>query len=211
MLNILDCKNKIFTGDAGFCNRVIVDDIVNKGGSYIFQVKKNQIKLYESARKFFSEMKITNEFIEENQGHNRKEKRIYQVLGVEGNIEEKYLFSDMQSIIHVISYRQEKDREETCEDRYYISSLKESELSVISESIRSHWHIENKLHYVLDVTLKEDESRITNLVGAENMLLFRRAVLSLLRQVKTKDTIPCMLINAALSDEYRSNIMSMLF
>ena len=69
-----------------------MDDIVNKGGSYIFQVKKNQIKLYESARKFFSEMKITNEFIEENQGHNRKEKRIYQVLGVEGI--RRFPFSD---------------------------------------------------------------------------------------------------------------------
>lgn len=210
LIKILDCPNKILTGDAGFCNRAIAEDIVNRRGNYIFQVKKNQIKLYEKACKIFSETKIKDEITEEDRGHHRQETRVYQVLPVDGMIEEKYLFPGMQSIIRVISHRQEKDRQKSCEDRYYISSLSANESSVIRESIRSHWHIENKLHYVLDVTLKEDESRVTNLVGAENLLVFRRAVLSLLRQVKTKDTVPTMLTKAALSDEYRSYIISML-
>lgn len=210
LIELLDCPNRIFTGDAGFCNRSLAENIVNRGGDYIFQLKKNQRKLYENSERSFSATQISDEFAESDQGHGREEKRVYQVLSVNGTIDEEYLFSGMKSIIHVISHRQLKDKEMTREDRYYISSLSASESPVLRECIRSHWHIENKLHYVLDVTFKEDASRTKNMVGAENLLLFRRAILSLLRQVKSKDTIPDLLIKAALSDEFRTDIISRL-
>lgn len=166
--------------------------------------------MYKEVAMRFSDSSDHREFIEESKGHGREEKRVYQVLPLQSTVEENKGFIGMKSTIHVISYRQVKGQEMTVEDRYYISSLDSTQIELLSKSIRSHWSIENQLHYVLDVTLKEDDSRTKNLVGAENLLLFRRAIISLLNRVKGEHSVPRMLINAALSRDYRSKILDRL-
>ena len=188
LLEILDAADKVFTADAGFCHRIIAENTVNKGGNYIFQLKKNQIKLYEKVAAAFSEIPPGETFTEVTQGHGREETRVFQVLSTKGVIDEKHSFPGLQSILRIVSTRQSKNQKKTC----------------------SHWHIENKLHHVLDITFREDASRTRNLLGAENLLIFRRAALSLLHQVKNRDTIPRMLLKAAFSREYCTQILSRL-
>lgn len=210
LVKMLDLSNKVITGDAGFCNREIAEIVVNEGGDYVFQLKKNQPNMYEAVEDAFKKQVVTNQYTEESKGHGRVEKRIYETLSAPDNLSDIPLFPRQASIIRVNSFRQEKGKEATQEYRYYISTLSSLGVQYTADLIRSHWRIENSLHYVLDVTFKEDESRTRNMVGAENLLLFRRTALSLLNQVKGKNTIPHTQCKVALNREYRSEIINLL-
>lgn len=199
-------KNSLVTGDAGFCLRSIAERIIEQGGNYIFQLKKNQIKLHQVAEMLFSDTSSLDELVTTSEGHQRVEKRIHHILSVE-KIAPEYCFPGMQSIIHIQSYRQKKGKEQTVEDRYYLSSLAPSDIELISKTIRDHWSIENQLHYVLDVTFKEDACRIRNRRGAENMAMMRRSVLSLLNQIGGKETVQDKLHRAAADSLYRTKVI----
>lgn len=198
--------NSIITGDAGFCLRSIAERIIEQGGDYIFQLKKNQIKLYHEAERLFSDTSSLDELVTNSKSHSRVEQRIHHILSVE-KIPPEYCFPGMQSIIHLQSYRQEKGEEPTVEDRYYLSSLAPSEIELISKTIRNHWSIENKLHYKLDVTFQEDDCRIRNRRGAENMAMMKRCVLSLLNQIGGKETTQDKLHRAATDPVYRTKVI----
>ncbi|WP_211235599.1 ISAs1 family transposase, partial [Psychromonas arctica] len=96
--------------------------------------------------------------------------------------------------------------EETTEISYYISSL-EVDLAQISRVIRGHWAIENSSHWVLDMTFKEDESRIRRGDAPENMATFRRFSMNLARLSPIKDSIKGKLKQAGWSDEVREKII----
>ena len=107
----------------------------------------------------------------------------------------------------VISQRQ-VDGKTTTETRYYISSL-HNDASQILRAARSHWGIENSLHWVLDVAMGEDDSRVRKDNAPENMALLRRIALTLLKQEKTlKRGIQGKRLKAALSPEYLLKVLS---
>jgi predicted transposase YbfD/YdcC len=187
LLEMLEIKGAIITIDAVGCQKKIASNIREKQADYIFALKENQGKLLESV-KFFFETKIStdiNEFEiyeENNKGHGRIENRKYFTTDNIGWLPKHGDWKDLKSIVMVQSTREVR-KNVTVENRFYITSLA-SQPELIGRATRSHWAIENSLHWVLDVTFREDNSRIREKNAAENIGLVRKIALNLLQSVK---------------------------
>ena len=153
----------------------------------IFSLKENQGKLHESI-KFFFETKIPtdqhefNIYEENNKSHGRIENRKYYVTDSIGWLPKKDEWKDFKSIVMVQSTREVR-KKITVENRFYLTSLA-PQPELVGKAIRSHWGIENSLHWVLDVTFREDDSRIKEKNAIENIGLVRKIALNLLQSVK---------------------------
>ena len=91
------------------------------------------------------------------------------------------------------------------EQRYFITSL--DDVKLFQQAVRSHWGIENKLHWRLDVTFREDESRIRRGNGAHNIGVIRHVAMNLLKREKTKISYRKKRIRAALNDAFRDKLL----
>ena len=114
-------------------------------------------------------------------------------------------WSGIKTVIEVSRRRELKDRVEN-EIQYYISSLSIN-LPLIADTVRGHWEVENKAHYVLDVTYREDDSRIRRKNAAENIAVARRFALNLARLHPKKDSMKGKLKQAMWSDDFRDQII----
>jgi predicted transposase YbfD/YdcC len=142
-----------------------------------------------------------------NYGHGRIESRTCYSVPLPDYL--KYFrkdWVDLKSLACIISSR-DINNVVTQEARYYVSSL-EANASKISHAIRCHWHVENSLHWVMDVTFKEDDSRIRRGVAAENMSVMRHLALNLIRkESESKFSVPRKRRKAGLYDEYREKVL----
>ena len=184
LLDLLDIKGCIITIDAMGCQTAIVDKIVEQGGDYVLALKGNQGELSDEVKLLFQQQKhseLKEQTVEEvNTGHGRIETRRCRPIA----INKKWLttstrWNKLKTIIEIKSIR-EIDNVATTESRYYISSLP-LDAKKAADAVRSHWAVENKLHWVLDVSFREDESRIRRGNGAEVMSTLRRLTLNLLK------------------------------
>lgn len=191
LLKVIDVKGAVVTIDAMGCQKQIVKDIRDRGGDYIIALKGNQEKLHAEAQNFFSQAREAGykgascrKYTSTNKGHGRIEKRevvITQNLKWLGCRKE---WKDLKALIEVKSTRTVKGVT-TEELRYYISS-KSMKVKEANDSIRSHWGIENQLHWVLDVLFNDDGCRANAGQAAENLALFRRMAYCLLKQETVK-------------------------
>lgn len=213
LLEMIDCRGKVFTIDAGGCYKIIVDKICEKRADYIITLKSNQPKLYDFAESVFQETEEkTAEISTESKGHGRFETRRYSVRAVPKDTIFAQEWSGLRSIVKVVSTRKIKGQDKTTEStRYFITSLPSSRLSEIANKIRSHWCIENQLHWSLDVTLNEDNQRSRKGWSAENLVILRRAALSFLRSIDRKAGVNRLLLRAELDRDFRSNLVELLF
>lgn len=138
-------------------------------------------------------------------GHGRIEQRVYRQLLVNELITESSKWVGIRTIVEVERTREIKDKIEK-EIQYYISSL-EINLPQIADTIRGHWEVENKAHYILDVTYKEDASRIRRENAAENIATARRFALNLARLHPKKDSMRGKLKQAMWSDDFRHQLV----
>jgi len=195
LLELLDVSGAMVSIDAMGCQKEIAAKIREGGGDYVLSVKDNQPHLFEDIQDCFCKALDTNfagldsSFHEEcYKGHGREEKHfVYTILNPEG-IRDEELWKDLKAITFVYSECQEKGKEKTTECRYYIGS-RTATAKVYAESVRSHWGIENGLHWVLDVCFAEDQSRMRTEHSAENMSLLRRLALCLLKKNGRKGSI----------------------
>lgn len=191
LLNTLALKGCIVTTDAMGCQRAIAKQIKKQKGDYVLGLKKNQGILHAEAVNFFDQ--VIEVGAEEagcsyartiEKGHGRIEEReIWMTCDLEW-LDNAVTWEGLQSLICVRSTRHEK-KKITVEKRYYISSLV-SEAERMGQIIRSHWAIEVKLHWHLDVTFNEDKSKIWAGNGAENFSLLKRCVLNLVKADTTE-------------------------
>lgn len=187
--------------------------IINKGADYILALKGNQGKLFDETINFFNDAEAINfegikqeSYMTEENNHGRKEIREYRLVTDISWLNNKEEWEGLKSIGTVISKRIIADKE-TIARRYYISSLT-SEVERFADATRKHWGIENKLHWVLDVQLREDDCRIRKGNGPENFAILRHVALNLLRQDKTtKRGIKGKRFKAAVDPKYRENIL----
>jgi len=179
----------IVTLDAMGCQREIADKIIEQKGDYILRVKANQGGLLEALEKTFktaSELNYENMVFytaddDINNDHGRIESRQCVVVPLMYLMQMKLTWKGLKSLVLIVSKR-ETPEGETVENRYYISSLDPKDPEKILKSIRSHWQIENNLHWALDMAYREDQSRIRDENSALNMAWLRKTALALLKR-----------------------------
>jgi predicted transposase YbfD/YdcC len=192
LLELIDVSGAIVTIDAMGCQKEIAAKIVEKGGDYVLALKGNQENLSKDVEKLFQEA-IENDFANtehemcrtEDKDHGRTETRLYYVIDVPKEWRERCVeWKDLKTLGMVFCERQVGAATPSIERRFYISSLA-AKVKPFARAVRGHWGIENKLHWVLDVSFHEDASRLRTGNGPENLALVRRLAASLLQKEKS--------------------------
>jgi predicted transposase YbfD/YdcC len=196
LLELLDLQGCIVTIDAMGCQKKIAEAIRAQEADYVLTVKGNQETLYEDIATFFIDC-LDRDFagvphrrcktVDHN--HGRHETRYYTVVAVPEAIRERHAWRDWHSIGMVYAERQVGDEEVGVETRFFISSLA-PKVKAFARAVRGHWGIENRLHWSLDVTFAEDQSRVRKDHGPANLGMLRRLALSILQQdTSSKDSL----------------------
>lgn len=190
LLELLDIENGIITIDAMGCQKDIAHKIRDGGGDYIFSLKGNQGTLHEDVKLLFENkvllerLKIDREQTIDGSEHGRTETRTYQMMDMPQVLKSHHNWRDLNTLIEVTSQRDIKGVK-TEEKRYFISSLAKN-APEIPKAIRGHWAIENSLHWILDVTFRDDDSRIRKGNAPQNIAIIRHFALNLLQKTKGK-------------------------
>jgi predicted transposase YbfD/YdcC len=209
LLNMLTLKGCIVTIDAMGCQKSIAETIVNRDADYVLMVKDNQEELKSQIEKVFMLNTAKETAITLDVGHGRIEKRTCEVKDNLTFLDDAEDWKGLKTIVKVLSERTDKKSgKQSVQTRYYISSLV-AEPQVIAKAIRSHWSIENNLHWSLDVIFKEDSSLKKKGNSALNYTIIAKMALAILeRDTKSKISKPQKRIKAALDDEFRSILLA---
>jgi predicted transposase YbfD/YdcC len=185
LLRLVDIKGAIITIDAMGTQKVIAAQIIEGGADYVLALKGNQETLHEAVIDHIDELlegDLANarELVTTEKGHGREETRTYLQLPAPKSLKGFTLWKGLMTI-GVVTSLCLRDGKETVEVRYYISSLAMG-VKRFARAVRGHWGIENTCHWVLDMTYREDESRIREQALRENFAWLNRFTLSLLKQ-----------------------------
>jgi len=219
LLRALAIKGCIVTIDAMGTQREIAKQIIDQGANYVLALKENQETLYQDVVEMFASAKANSieELVVEDartieKGHGRIEVRRYRVIpdldvlawlqeGPEG-----HHWPGLQSIGMVEAERRIGDKR-TTETRYYLLSTP-LKAEAFGEAVRSHWGIENRVHWILDVAFHEDQSRIRAGYAAENFAVLRHLALNLLQHHPIKRlSVKARRLKAAWNNDYLLQIL----
>ena len=192
LLRLVDIKGAIITIDAMGTQKAIASQIIEGKADYVLALKGNQETLHQAVIDYTNEqldgdMEDTREHVTIEKGHGRKETRTYLKLPAPKSLPGFTLWKGLMTIGMVTSCCL-RDGKETIEVRYYISSLA-TDVKRFARAVRGHWGIENTCHWVLDMTYREDESRIRDKALRENFAWINRFSLSLLKQHPGRDSL----------------------
>ncbi|HSW50551.1 MAG TPA: ISAs1 family transposase [Bryobacteraceae bacterium] len=200
LLKTVELKGATVTIDAIGCQKSIATSILEHQGQYILAVKDNQPTLHSKLAAAMDEAILedlvgwegASQFEQSNGGHGRIEtRRVWCTTEVTalGPVREEW--PGIQALVAVERRRQIIGKEQTVELHYFIASDAGLEAQRAARMIRGHWAIENSLHYVLDVSFDEDQSRVRKGHGAENLSRLRRVTANLLQLSPRKASIRC--------------------
>lgn len=213
LLQLVDIQGSIITIDAMGTQKAIAAQIVDREADYVLALKGNQETLQQAVINHIDEQS-KNDFADaqarrhttKETGHGREEMRSYIHMPVPETLRELELWKGLKSIgmATLVCVRHGK---ETTETRYYISSLPVS-VKQFAHAIRSHWGIENSCHWSLDMTYREDESRIRDAHMRENFAWLNRFTLSLLKQHPGKDSIVMKRRGCGWNDDFLMEVLT---
>ena len=207
LLELLSLAGSTVTIDAMGCQKDISKKIIERKADYILGVKENQKGLLEQIEKVFKITQACSIHTDHDLGHGREETRKCSTITNLNFFDDYKDWPGLKTLIKVDATRTIKQTGKTENStRYYISS-KTAEADVFNRNVRSHWEIENKLHWVLDVTFGEDASRKRKGNSAENFALVTKIALTLLQKSEDKRSKPSKRLKAALSDAYREKLL----
>jgi predicted transposase YbfD/YdcC len=209
-------KDTLVSIDAIATNPTIATTIRRAQADYLLAVKANQPTLRGEIETFFAEAPATSleSTTDVDKGHGRIEQRTVTVarevdwLSGDRRFPGELRLPDVATIIRVASRAELKDRGRF-ETRYYVSSATLSATRA-AEAVRGHWAIENSLHWVLDVTFNEDQSRLRTGHGAKNMAVVRHFAINLIRAVNDKRSIKLRRKRAGWQPDYLATILGHL-
>ncbi len=213
LLEMLELSGCLVTIDAMGCQTEIAAGIVAQQADYVLAVKGNQPTLHEGIMDYFGDhleddfarVKVSAHRTKET-GHGRQERREYYVCPVPENLPDHQRWPKLKAIGMAVTWALCGDRE-TCEARYYILSRCLSARR-FGEAVRGHWGIENRLHWQLDVTFQEDQSRLRKGHADVNFSSLRRTALSLLKNNKTlKVGVKNKRLAAGWSEDYLAQVL----
>jgi predicted transposase YbfD/YdcC len=190
LLEILEISGCLVTIDALGCQTEIAEKIVASGADYVLAVKGNQPTLHAGIVKFFLDH-LEDDFARvrvsryetAERGHGREETRTYYVCAAPDDLPDRRRWKKLTAIGIAINDTLRAGKQMS-EVRYYILSQKPSARK-FAEAVRGHWSIENRLHWQLDVTFGEDQSRLRKGHADANFSILRRTALSLLKNNRT--------------------------
>jgi predicted transposase YbfD/YdcC len=213
LLELLDLKGALVTIDAMGCQKEIAKKIVARGGDYVLAVKGNQGHLFEDVqatvmRALEGELPehVLAEHVTAEQGHGREENRSYVVVHDVESIRDRKVWPKLQTVV-MCGCERTSNGKTTTDVRYYIASRKMGARRY-AKVLRGHWRIENNLHWQLDVSFGEDDSRIQERNGATNLALLRKMALCLLKRHPRKDSIARKRKAAALDPVFHAEILA---
>jgi predicted transposase YbfD/YdcC len=216
LLHLLDISGCIVTIDAIGTQTEITETIIEGGGDYLLAVKENQGHLFEDIQCLFEVdvaqgMKYAQYQYAKtvNKGHGRIETRECWATDREEHlslVRKRQQWKGLKSVVRMVSQRQIGEAIEV-QTRYFISSLPANAKTILKAK-RSHWKIENQLHWVLDIAFREDESRVRTDHAAENLAVLRHMALNLLKNEKTaKGGIHAKRLQAGWNNDYLLSIL----
>jgi len=212
LIELLELENTIVTIDAMGTQKKIAETIIENKADYILALKKNQETLHDNVELFFDSI-IKNEINDisvfkittKEKDHGRIETRKYYLVNDISWLDNKENWKSIKSIGMVERKRVIGDKE-TFERSYYITSLESIES--FSKGVRQHWGVENKLHWVLDVSFNEDKCRARKDNSAQNLAVLRHLALNLLREEKTsKKSLNLKKYKCALDKRYLEKVI----
>jgi len=212
LLELLEIKGCVVTIDALGCQTSIAEKIIEKQADYVLAVKDNQKHLHEAVIDYFDvaltadQLALSQMAMSEtiNAGHGRIEVRRCYLSTCLDTLPDSSRWKGLKSIAMVESERT-VDGKTSIERRHYICTL--SDVKSFAHAARAHWGVENSLHWVLDVTFREDDSRIRKGYAPENFNIIRQLAINLLKKESSKMSLKKKRFKAALSDQFRENVL----
>ena len=213
LLSLIDIQGAIITIDAMGTQTAIAEKIIDGGGDFILALKGNQGTLHDATIDYIHQQTKTDfqgigarrlDTVEKK--HGRTEKRTYIQMPAPESLPG---FNNWKGLLSIgIAFLWSiRDGKETSEVRYFISSLP-VKVKQFAHAVRSHWGIENSCHWCLDVTYREDESRIRDEHLRENFAWLNRLTLSLLKQHPDKNSVAMKRRDCGWSDEYMLQVLT---
>jgi predicted transposase YbfD/YdcC len=213
LLKLLDVADCTITIDAMGCQKKIAEIIIDRKANYVLNVKDNQRDLKSDIETIFSfeeskpDIKFSSSIEEHDAGHGRVETRQYMSLPMTHFPKIQADWIGLQSITKVVRTR--ILGEEKSEETLFFISSHPYHSDKIPKAIRSHWHVENRLHWQLDISFQEDHCRVRIGHEAENVALLRRLSLACLKKDNaTKAGIKAKRKKAGWDDDYLLDILS---
>jgi predicted transposase YbfD/YdcC len=185
LLQKIDVRGGIVTIDAMGAQKAIAEEIIRGRADYVLALKGNQETMHRAViehidERLEGELEGAQELTTTDRGHGREEERIYLQLPIPADLPGRGDWKALKSIGVVTSRRMKGDRE-GIEVRYYLSSLP-VDVGLFARAVRGHWSVENACHWSLDVTFREDDSRVRGRVLGSNIAWLYRFTLSILKQ-----------------------------
>ena len=220
LLRALDLQGCIVTIDAMGCQTAIADLIVAGQGDYLLSLKGNQSNLHEDVVLLFDDL-VASDFtaypydyaVTVDKDHGRIEIRRCWTIdypSLQGHLRGADNWPKLTTLVKVQSERR-VGAQRSVEDRYFIASYRDSAAHILQHT-REHWHIENSLHWVLDIAFREDESRIRKGNGPQNFAVLRHIALNLLKQnSSSKLGIKNRRLRAGWDNDYLFSVLNPLF
>ena len=213
----LNLKKTIVTIDAAGATPTIVEKIVQKKGDYLIALKANQKSFLKLCVNHFDlQGHKSRSFTTEEKAHGREDKRVYEQLSIHENVSASFgksvenqikKWPRLESLIRVTTLRTVGKNPPTTSVRYYFSSLKE-DIREVAGAIRSHWKIENNLHWVLDVHFMEDHCRTRTGYADANLALLRRLAISIIKKNNPqKKSINALMLRCSIRDDDLLNML----
>jgi predicted transposase YbfD/YdcC len=213
LLELLDVHGALVTIDAMGCQKAIAQQIVDQGGDYVLPVKNNQPTLLADIQATIAEVLDNGQdgveydtFETKGNAHGRDETRTYLIVRDLEKISSRDAWAELK-VVGMYTSTRVVAGERSDETHYFIGS-RAADVRVYAKAIRSHWSVENNLHWQLDVTFGEDANRVQRRHGGENLALLRRLALSLLKRHGGKESLACKRLAAALDPAFLEEILS---
>jgi len=214
LINNIDVSGAIVTIDAAGCQKTIVAKIAVGGGDYVLALKGNQGNLHKAVENWTTEQMengfaniAVRKYQQTVKGHGRLDTLTYYQFEAPKTLPGFSNWKKFRTIGIAIRVSEEGDKV-TREVRYFISSLRLG-IKRFAGAVRGHWGIENTLHWCLDVTFREDESRLRDRNAADNISWLKRFAISLLKQRTDKESIAMRRRMAGWNTDYLSQVLGL--